>query len=207
MTFPRLSFSLFLLYFCICCRSSSAIQIHPQWPFHDRLIAELESPKDTIYIADRSQLIRVGKPQVRGRSVAFSSSEFGVVIYLRNSAFKAKKHLIDREHHSVDGIRAYGIDSILPSRQLTDIKILWDTTVLSIPLRAFAGLYDLTFSTAEAYLTIDGAFLYIYITGSEGASKYSVKFVFNHERYVTRLFGSIPCINQYDYIDGHGNCE
>ncbi|HET9135443.1 MAG TPA: hypothetical protein VFO76_02305 [Candidatus Kapabacteria bacterium] len=207
MRVSRLPFSGIFVFLVICCHYSSASQIRPDWPFHDQLIAEMESPKDTIYVADRSQLIKIGKPQVRGRSVAFSNSEFGVLIYLRNSAFKAKRHSIDREHHGVDGIRAHGIDSTMPSRQLTDIKILWDTTVLSIPLRAFVGLYDLNFSTAEAYLTIDGAFLYIYITGSDGAGKYSVKFVFNHERYVTRLFGSVTCMNQYDYIDGHGNCE
>lgn len=192
--------------------STPTIQIRPGWQFRDELISEMESPKDTIYVEDRRQLIKVSKPHGRGRSVAFSNSELGIMIYLRNSPFNSKKHNLDLEHGMIDGYKAHGILGNRPTTQLTDIKILWDTTVLTIPLRAFTGLYNLWLSNPnadppEAYVTRDGSLLYIYIAGADGAGSYSVKFVFNRKRYVTRIIGSIECMDQFDYIDGHGNCE
>lgn len=186
----------------------------------------MQTPKDTIYIQDRKQLEKIGGLKCTDTTVTFNSTTKAgdkISISIRNKKFIASAHTLDLAdtvfkviHNEkrvdyliskdlIDGRRAFGIDGTYPKVELSEIKIKWNGTSLTIPDSAFHNLYEahlcLDYLPVEAYVTKNNKLLYIYIAASDGAGSYSVKLVFNRQKYLTRIVNRNEMTDGYDFLD------
>lgn len=197
-------------------------QMKPRWQFKDELMAHLISPKDTVYIHDRHHLEKLnGLNSTDSTAILNYTSKTGnkVSISLGIGKFeptKHKLHLSDTVYkfihnekrvdylkgkNLIDGRRAYGIDGDIPKNEIKYIKIKFNGNWLTIPKSSFANFYEVHTKMIEAYLSKDKAFIYLYISASDGIGSYSVKFVFDKSKYVTRLISTNECTDGYDFLD------
>lgn len=197
-------------------------QIKPGWQFRDELMAHLISPKDTIYIQDRHKLEKVPDLKFTDSQVMLdgklkSEDEVSITISFKN--FETSSHkmylsdtvykIINNEKkvdyliskNLINGKKAYGLDGGFPRTEIKDIQIEWNTKALLIPDDSFANFFDVHPETAEAYQTKDKKFLYLYLSASDGAGSYAVKFVFDKKGFVTRLISTNECTDGFDFID------
>jgi len=197
-------------------------QMKPNWQFRSELMAQFISPKDTIYIQDRHHLEKLTVLQSTDTTATLNyTTKTGdkISIYIHCGKFEPTKHklhlydtiykFIHNENRVdylvskdlIDGKRAYGIDGGLPRTEIKELKIKWNGKWLVIPDSSFANFYEIHTKTIEAYISEDKKFIYLYISASDGAGSYSVKFVFNKNGFVTRLISTNECTDGFDFID------
>lgn len=80
-------------------------------------------------------------------------------------------------------------------------KVTWNGTRLHIPSSAYANLYEFNLTSIEAYISHKTGCMYVYVSASDGAGAYSVKFVFSRKGFVTRLISTNECTDGFDCID------
>ena len=201
-------------------------QIRPGWDYRDELIQGLENPKDTIYVQDRKKLEKFSEQQkYKDSAVVNYKTKAGVQfhILLASAPFDRSKHKIKPAdsffqvvngrrqldyisgNDRIDNRKAYGIDSDFPKKEIKELKIKWGEHWLMIPKTACTNLFEPNF--IEAYFSKNKQLLYLYMSGSEGAGSYSVKFVFNKTGYITRLIGTNECMDGFDFLDATGYCS
>ncbi len=186
----------------------------------------MQTPKDTIYIQDRKKLEKIGGLKCTDTIVTFNSTTKSgdkISISIRNKKFIASNHTLNLAdtvykfiHNEkridyliakdlIDGRRAFGIDGTYPKVELSEIKIKWNDTWLTIPDSAFHNLYEthlcFDYLPVEAYVTKNNKLLYIYISASDGVGSYSVKLVFNRQKYLTRIVNINEMTDGYDFLD------
>lgn len=201
-------------------------QIRNSWTFKNELIGYMQTPKDTIYIQNRKKLEKIGGLKCNDTTATFNgTTKTGdrISISIRKNKFIASNHTLDLAdtvykfiHNEkrvdyliskdlIDGRRAFGIDGTYPKVELSEIKIKWNNQWLTIPDSAFHNLYETHLCPdhlpVEAYVTKDNKFLYIYISASDGAGSYSVKLVFNRQKYLTRIVNRNEMTDGYDFLD------
>ena len=201
-------------------------QISDSWEFKRELIDYMQTPRDTIYIQDRMQLEKIGGLECTDTTVTFNyttKTDDQIFISIHNKKFIATNHTLDLAdtvytfiHNKkriddlivknlIDGREAFGIDGTYPRVELDNIRIKWNNTWLTIPDSAFHNLYEthlcLDYFPVEAYLTKDNKLLYIYIAASDGIGSYSVKLVFNRQKYLTRIVTRNEMTHGYDFLD------
>lgn len=211
---------------CLIAIHPATGQISNSWEFRKELISYMEKPADTIYIQDRKQLEKIHGLQCNDTSATFDfRTKSGESIYLsiHSKPFDASSHTTDltdttyvivnnekRIDHIIvkgiiDGKQAYGVDGGYPKSELNDIKIKWNGSWLVIPDSAFHNLYEVHLcnkdAPVEAYLANHKSLLYIYISASDGAGSYSVKFIFNRQKYITRIINRNEITDGYDFLD------
>lgn len=210
----------------------SAAQVMPGWMHKEELYAILQEPGDTIYIQDRGALEELfgstcNNNEVRYYSEAKSSELFQISIktkkflpslhsmQLADTVFsmhhgKKKIDSIVYKNH-IDGVRAYGIYAEAPKEEFSAFIILRGYSKIEIPKTAYSDLYNPHVcennKAPEAYITKDDKYLYLYMHGGEGKNAYAVKFVFDNEKYLTRIVNTHPCMKDFDFLDGFGECE
>ena len=212
----------FLLLLIILTTQFAFGQMKPRWLFKDELMAHLISPKDTIYIQDRHHLEKItGLKSTDTNAIINYSTKSGdkVSVSISIGSFEPAKHklylsdtvykFIHNEKridylkikNLIDGKRAYGIDGDFPKTEIKSFKLKYNDKWLTIPKSSFANFYELHLESIEAYLSKDKTLIYIYINGSDGAGSYSLKFVFDKSKYITRLISTNECTDGFDFLD------
>ncbi len=182
----------------------TSAQMKPGWGFHDELVRGLENAHDTIYIQDRRILEKIVNTRKSSydENVINYKTKAGDSVYIL-FAVKPINHA-----ENINYKKAYGIDIYSkPKKKVGGITIKWDDAQVAIPESAYANLYEP--NSIEAYLSRRKKLLYIYLQGSDGAYSYSVKFVFDKKKYITRLITTNECADGFDFLDATsaGDCE
>jgi len=86
----------------------------------------------------------------------------------------------------------------------------WNGLDISIPDSTFSNLYE--HNMCSDYLAVEAYIfkikkLFIYVNTSDGAGEYSVKFVFDKEKYLIRIVTTNEMTNGYDFFDGTAKYE
>jgi hypothetical protein len=187
----------------------------PNWQFRDELMDNMISPRDTIYICDRHKLEKFSGLQFTDTTATINyntKKEDKISISIKTGKFdppKHRLHLTDKGNepnamivvNQIDGKRAYGIDGDSPRREIKKLKIKWNDKWLTISDNSFVNFYEIHPKTIEVYLSKSQKFIYLYISASDGAGGYSVKFVFDKNGFVTRLISTNECTDGFDFID------
>jgi hypothetical protein len=104
----------------------------------------------------------------------------------------------------IDGVYAWGTDATIPKTEVKTFQITWNENSIEIPKSSYSNLYELRicskYSKVEAYLTENGL-LYIYMDASDGAGSYSVKFVFDNTKYLTKFISANEMVDGFDSLD------
>jgi hypothetical protein len=212
--------------------SNVSAQTAVGWKHKQELYGLLQNPADSIYIQDRGALQELFGSVCTKTDVRYYSSTKAselIQISIKTKIFVPSLHEIKLTdtlysiHHGkkradsvtycnrVDGTLAYGISGTLPKEELGTFIILRGNTKLQIPKSAYSDLYNIHLcennKAPEAYITEDNKHLYIYMHGGEGKAAYAVKFVFDQKGFVTRILNTHPCLKDFDFIDGFGECE
>ena len=124
-----------------------------------------------------------------------------IAITVRSKAFEFSKHHVKRDSvyaefccDSIDGRFPHGAMGDGPVTEIISIDILFNEKPIRIPRFAYEDLYDPNICEEqnfergiEAYLSMNGEYIYVYLYGGEAASNYFAKLVFDHEKYITRI--------------------
>jgi hypothetical protein len=194
--------------------------------FRQELFESLLNPADSIYVMDRKQLERVAGMTCNDKVVMIKSTiQNGdkIEIKIEKGDFEPTKHLIylndtipeivnGRKLYNVlevknliDNRYSYGIDGTMPRTEIKSMSIKWNKINLAIPDSAFSNFYEphicLDYLPVEAYI-FKNQYLYLYIIGSDFADGFSVKFVFDKRKYLTRIVGTNEMTDGFDFLDG-----
>ena len=194
----------------------------PNWQFRSEYMKNLISHNDTIYIQDRHHLEKISGLKSTDSSAAFNYTSLSgdkISFTINTGKFDPSKHQLHlndtvfklinnekkidylEEKDLVDGHKAYGNDGNIPVKEIKTIKIKWNDVLLTIPASAFKNLFEIHTKTIEAYLSKDKKLLYVYISASDGAGSYAVKFVFGKKKYITRMISTNECTDGFDFLD------
>lgn len=224
--------SILILLSVVCSVLHSAAQVSSGWMHKKELYSLLSTADDSIYIQDRGELEELfgstcTKNEVRYYSSSKSSELFQIsiktkkflpslhIMHLTDTVFvmnrgKKKVDSVIYKNH-IDGVHAYGIYAEIPKEEFSTFIILRGYSKISIPKSAYSDLYNIRLcennKAPEAYVTTDSKYLYLYMHGGEGKNAYAVKFIFDHEKYLTRIVNTHPCLKDFDFLDGFGECE
>jgi len=196
------------------------------------LFDALVDPADSIYIEDRKQLEKVKGHDCSDSIVTFNyntKARDKIEIQIEQDQFDPSKHKLNladtvyKHIHGqkrvdylevkniIDGRYSYGIDATIPKSEIKSLTVKWNGQKLTIPDTAFSNLYQPhlcnDYLVVESYLTKDNKNLYIYISGSDAAGAYSVKFVFDHQKYLTRIVGTNEMTDGFDFLDGSAKVD
>jgi hypothetical protein len=196
------------------------------------LYNNLENPSDSLFIIDRITLEQLKEYKCEDSIVLLeynNSTGDHIVIKIEVGNFIPSKHILNLEDivfkyihgkkiidyfiakDSIDNKYAYGVDGLIPKNEIKEITIKWNGKDLFIPKNAYSDLFEPHICENNAreiefYKTKDN-FLFIYLSGSDGAGSYSVKFIFNKKKYVTRIIGTNEMTDGFDFIDGTATVE
>jgi hypothetical protein len=194
--------------------------------FRQELFESLVNPTDSIYVMDRKQLERIAGMTCNDKVVMIKSTTQNgdkIEIKIEKGDFEPTKHQIylndtipeivnGRKLNNVlevknliDNRYSFGIDGTMPRTEIKSISIKWKDINLLIPDSAFSNLYEphlcSDYLSVEAYI-FKNKNLFVYVNASDGAGGYSVKFVFDKEKYLTRIVATNEMTNGYDFLDG-----
>ncbi len=188
--------------------------------FRHELIESLVNPVDSIYIMDRKLLEKIVGMTCKENVVVFENTAKNgdiIKVKIEKQDFKPSDHkvyLLDTLNivanavevkNLIDNRYSYGIDGTMPMTEIKSMSIKWNEINVAIPDSAFSNLYEphlcLDYLPVEAYI-FKNQYLYIYMYGSDAAGGYSVKFVFDKRKYLTRIVGTNEMTNGFDFLDG-----
>jgi hypothetical protein len=207
-------------------------QVKGQWKYKDELYSYLQKPSDSVFIKDRAdqELLLVTSctnTEVRYHSITRSGELVQIsikskiflpslhTVQLSDTIYKTvdKKKVFDsvRVTNNIDSTYAYGVYGKVPATEISSFVVLRNYKKITIPKNAYTDLYNLYYCTdqklPEVYITKDNKYLFVYLHGGNGAEQYSVKLIFDKNGYVTRIVNKHPCLKDYDFLDGFGDCE
>lgn len=228
--YVRVQFFVFLLLFFISFHSVA--QVSPSWKYKQELFGYLNKLSDSVYIIDRAELELLASASCTDTEVRYytvSTSGEQIQLAIKSKKFLASQHTLQLTdtifsvsnhkkkvdsiliRNRIDSAFAYGVHGNMPATEISSFIILRNNSKLQIPKKAYSDLYNIHFciyhKAPEVYVTKDNVYLYVYLHGSDGANQYSVKFIFDKTGYVTRIVNKHPCLADFDFIDGFGNCE
>lgn len=224
--------SIFILFLVASTGMHLNAQVSTEWRHKKELYSLLLAPGDSIYIEDRGALEELFGSTCTNNEVRYYSASKAPELF--QISIKTKKFLpslhtmqikdtIFAMHHGkkkidsivnknfIDSVQAYGINGDIPKEEFSAFIILRNNSKIKIPRSAYSDLYNIRVcennKAPEAYISKDNKYLYIYMHGGEGNHAYAVKFVFDNTKYLTRILNTHPCLKDFDFIDGFGECE
>lgn len=120
-------------------------------------------------------------------------------ITIKSGLFKSKEHHIEANNDTssiqkIDDQFPYGAAYGIPKVEIKHINIEINGISLKIPKAAYSNLYSPLFCRSfqffkqiEAYESLNGKYLYVYIYGGNAADSYFSKLVFDRSGYKTRI--------------------
>lgn len=173
--------------------------------FFDYTIAHLlNAPSDKYLLANRALLRPLNPNHCDSTRVSFSDTLSGgnkVSINLLFGPFDPAEHTIvphpeyDDTIGAIDGMYPLGGVYGTPSFEIKQLSVSIDGNRIAVPDGAFKNLYhpnvcdgdDYFSRPVEAFSSMDGRHIHLYIYGGENASTYFSKLVFSRTEYVTRI--------------------
>ena len=162
----------------------------------------LEKPTDSCFISNRNLLNRL-------KTVSCDSSKVVIENKLKNGQtcritvstreFQVSKHSIKTNEASntlkeIDGQYPFGGQYGVPEIEIGLIEIEIDEEKLKIPQKAYGNFFyprmcdNYRFARQiEAYESLNGEFIYLYIYGGNAAGTYFAKLIFDHKEYKTKI--------------------
>ncbi len=162
----------------------------------------LEKPTDSCYISNRNLLNRL-------KTVSCDSSKIVIEDNLKNGKvckitvstreFQVSKHSIKTNEDStsieeIDGQYPFGGQYGVPEIEIGLIEIEIDGENLKIPRKAYANFFypimcdNYRFARQiEAYESLNGEFIYLYVYGGNAAGTYFAKLIFDQKEYKTKI--------------------
>ena len=223
-------FCVFIFLFSFHHKSFS--QVSPDWQYKKELFHYLVTLSDSVYITDRIELELLPSASCTDADVRYytvTKSGEHIQLAVKSKVFLASQHevqLVDSffstlnnkkvvdsiiVRNNIDNKFAYGIRGNNPANEVSSFIVFRNNVKLQIPKYAYSDLYNIHFciyhKSPEVYVTKDNIYLYIYLHGSDDPNQYSVKLIFDKTGYVTRIVNKHPCLTDFDFIDGFGNCE
>ena len=162
----------------------------------------LKNESDKCFISNRNLLNKLNLKFCNDSSVIISDKLLNgkqCEITINTSAFNCKKHQIltnsdTTSIESIDGQFPYGGNYSLPLIQISELKITIQGKALKIPKMAYSNLYEPNLCKnngflrkIEAYESLNGQYLYIYIYGGNVAGTYFSKLIFDKTKYITKI--------------------
>jgi len=172
--------------------------------FLDYAINEIIKSEEIIYISNRRllQLFEVDTCSmwsVEMRDTINDTTRIEISIKTQkfnpdaNNIEKYKKEEYKDYIENINNLRAYGATYKLPEIEFSNIQILVNNFPLDIPDSAFKNLYEPNLCDSygfvrqvQAYTSLDGKYIYIYIYGGHAADTYFTKLIFDHKRFITK---------------------
>lgn len=222
----------YVLLFSVLPYSETSAQVSPAWKYKKELFSYLINPGDSIYISDRVDLELLPSASCTNTEVRYytvTKSGEHIQLAIKSKVFLASQHnlqLVDTVFsvlnykkvvdtilvkNKIDNTYAFGIHGNVPATEISSFIILRNNVKLQLPKQSYSDLYNIHFcihhKAPEVYVTKDNVYLYVYLHGSDATNQYSVKFIFDRNGYVTRIVNKHPCLADFDFIDGFGECE
>ena len=181
-------------------------------PFHKELLSKLEEKKDTIYICSRLLLEQFNTVEQQDSIITLEYNQYQVRIL--SKVFEPSKHnlnLVDtirktdgkvdylETKNIIDGSKAYGIDGDVPNTEIAQFMIKINQEVIQLNDKHISDIYNVNLAKTEAYFNPQNNLLYVYISGSDAAGSYAIKYVIGDNGYITRIIAEY-C--GFDFIDG-----
>ena len=162
----------------------------------------LEKPSDSCFISNRKLLRKIN-------NLYCDSSKIELDDTLRNGKqcnitistgeFKTIEHQIEANKDTssitkIDNQHPYGGEYQIPSIEIKQIKIQIEGRSIHIPKEAYSNFYFPLINQnngfarkIEAYESLNGEYIYIYIYGGNAGSTYFAKLIFNKTNYLTKI--------------------
>lgn len=162
----------------------------------------LDKPSDKCFISNRNLLKQL-------KIVSCDSSNLVIEDQLKNGKsckinvstgeFQVSKHSIETNMDSssikkIDGQYPYGGQYGIPEVEIKKIEIEVNGLKLKIPTNAYGNLFypmmcdNYRFvRQIEAYESLNGEFIYLYVYGGNAAGTYFAKLIFDHKEYKTKI--------------------
>lgn len=162
----------------------------------------LENPADSCFITSRNLLTRLKiKSCDSSTTIIEDKLKNGKTcqITISTREFEASTHSIKANEDSssikeIDGQYPYGGQYGIPEVEIGLIEIKIDGKKLYIPTKAFGNFFypvmcnNYGFARQiEAYESLNGEFIYLYIYGGNAAGTYFAKLIFDHKQYKTKI--------------------
>ena len=165
----------------------------------------LINPSDIQYISNRTILPKIKQTtcdSVQSKINGILPTGETIEVQIQTGQFDSTNHTISRYKEEVygdaiekiDGQIPYGGGFDIPNNEIHNFSIKINGKKLKIPKTAYQNLFAPNICNEthfdrkiEAYTSIDGQFIYIYIYGGDGASTYFAKLIFNKEKYLTKI--------------------
>lgn len=174
----------------------------------------LEKPTHRCFISNRSLLRQLDISFCDKQKVIIRDSlKTGEVceIIMETTRFNPDLHKIKADEdtsliESIDNLYPYGGEYGVPYREINKLKIKINNQSLSIPKSSYCNLFDPILCEnhgfirqVEAFESLDGKYIYLYIYGGNAAGTYFSKLVFDKKRFITRI------ISGYESLSQHGS--
>jgi hypothetical protein len=162
----------------------------------------LEKPTDSCFISNRNLLNRL-------KTISCDSSKIVIEDKLKNGKvcnihvstkeFQASKHSIKTNEDStsikeIDGQYPFGGQYGVPEIEISLIEIEINGEKLKIPQKAYGNFFHPVVCDnygfvrqIEAFESLNGEFIYLYIYGGNAAGTYFTKLIFDHKEYRTKI--------------------
>jgi len=174
----------------------------------------LEKPTDSCFISDRNLLkpLRI-KSCDSSRVLIEDQLQNGKTCKIRISTrdFQVSKHSIEANEDStsikeIDGQHPFGAPYDIPKVEMAVIEMEVNGVKLKIPHKAYGNFFEPAMCgnhgfvrPIEAYESLNGEFIYLYIYGGNAAGTYFAKLIFDHKEYRTRM------VSDYHPLMIHGS--
>ena len=178
----------------------------------------IQSPDDSLFIANRNLLRKLNTTHCDSTKIEMEDTLKNgslISIKLYQTAFSTQKNTLQWEGNwiqKINGSPIYGNDNEIPKWHLTTVQITINGKTIYIPKKAYQHFFSINtcendgFRKAiEAYESINGKYIYLYIFGGEAANTYFAKLIFDHKGYHTQMISnyyplSINCSFGEDFI-------
>lgn len=169
-------------------------------------------PEDKKYISDRRNLKKIRQSQCDSSKVLLKDTLISgdvIEVELIIGKFVPEDHtiIIHPEHdyiQSIDGTYPLGGVYGTPENEIERLTIRLNSKELSIPPTSYRDLYepnvcdtDYFRRPIEAFTSLNGEFIYLYIYGGENAATYFSKLVFDRQSYLTRIIADYIPLSTY----------
>ena len=174
----------------------------------------LENPADKCFISNRKLLKKLNKKSCDSTSLyihdtLMNGENCKINITLGNFE-EVKHHILSNEDstaiENIDGQFPYGGQYGIPRREIRNIYIEVGGSALKIPIEAYSNFYNpylcenrmLSWSI-NAFESINGDYIYLYIMGGNAAGTYFAKLIFDKTKYLSRI------VSDYYPLSIHGS--
>jgi hypothetical protein len=173
----------------------------------------LQKPSDKYFISNRNLLEPLNTVSCDTVHVKIQDTlKNGKIIDIRVrlKPFDEKNHTIRK---SVDSIFIFEIDNKLPYGaafnvprfEITEFAISINGKSLLIPKDVYTAFYRVNmcplnnfYRGIEAYESLNGEYIYLYIFGGSVGDVWYAKLVFDHEKYITSIIADYYVLNLHD---------